>query len=539
MKRNYFSTLFTKILKERAWILTVMLLATFLRLYQLENSPPSLYWEEAALGYDAFSILHTGKDYHGNPWPIVAFESFGDWKPALYFYLIVPFIPIFGLSTSAVRLPAALAGILTVYLVYLLAKRLTFSERTATLCALMLAIMPWHIQFSRAGFEVTVATMLLTLGVFLLLVSRGKIFWVFGGVFALALSMYTYHGLRLLAPLVGIATGLYLGKKWWLQKQVWLAGIAALLLLLPLVFSFRSDQVQQRIRETSLFSTSEAVIKTNQWRSEDGNTLLSRLIHHRYWYWGKEIAAGSLSHFDLNFLFLNGDGNPRHQTGFFALLYHWMIVSLLLGIYWLIKHRSRSGWLLFAWILLATLPPALTNTSPHTLRYLPASPAFAIVIGYGLMELWRWLGGNRWGSLLKILVIIVIVGELFGYYYDYLMTYPKRASQDWQYGYQAVMTFISEHQNEYSSIYVTRDYGRPSMYALFYLQIDPKHIQREEVNLPQDQGELLAFDSFVFEDLSQARTGDLVISSTPLDSGNLIKRIDFLDGSGAFYVYEI
>ncbi|MBU1967161.1 hypothetical protein KKH50_02615, partial [Patescibacteria group bacterium] len=113
MKKRLFLILFSLIL----------VLATGLRLYGITKFPPSLYWEEAALGYDAFSILRTGKDHHGNPFPIVAFESFGDWKPSLYFYAIVPFIKLLGLTELAVRLPAALSGIVIVIGIGLLARQ--------------------------------------------------------------------------------------------------------------------------------------------------------------------------------------------------------------------------------------------------------------------------------------------------------------------------------------------------------------------------------------------------------------------------------
>src|SRR5215207_2988516 len=90
-------------------IIAILLVAFFLRLYQVTQLSP--YWEEVALGYDAYSILKTGKDHHGNSWPLVAFESFGDWKPSLYFYAIVPFIQLFGLNTFSVRLPSILSGV--------------------------------------------------------------------------------------------------------------------------------------------------------------------------------------------------------------------------------------------------------------------------------------------------------------------------------------------------------------------------------------------------------------------------------------------
>jgi 4-amino-4-deoxy-L-arabinose transferase-like glycosyltransferase len=100
-------------MKKYWFSLAIILISIFsfsIRLYKVTESPPAPYWEEVALGYDAYSILKTGKDHHGNPWPVVAFESFGDWKPTGYFYALVPFIAIFDLSVLAIRLPSVFAG---------------------------------------------------------------------------------------------------------------------------------------------------------------------------------------------------------------------------------------------------------------------------------------------------------------------------------------------------------------------------------------------------------------------------------------------
>ena len=115
--------------KSFFYLILIILLAGTLRFYNLADNPPAPYWEEAALGYDAYSILKTGKDFHGNNWPLVAFESFGDWKPSLYFYAVVPAVAGFGLNTFAVRFPSAAAGTLTVVLVYFLAKELFYLKR--------------------------------------------------------------------------------------------------------------------------------------------------------------------------------------------------------------------------------------------------------------------------------------------------------------------------------------------------------------------------------------------------------------------------
>src|SRR4030043_677035 len=146
-------------------IIAVLLLSALLRFYRLD-SYPALNADEAAIGYNAYSLIETGKDEHGNSWPI-HFQSFNDYKPGLYFYIVLPFVKFFGLSEMSVRIPSAFIGVLTVYLIYLLTNEL-FKDKKYVLWNLpigivssfLLAISPWHIHFSRGGWEVNAATVL-------------------------------------------------------------------------------------------------------------------------------------------------------------------------------------------------------------------------------------------------------------------------------------------------------------------------------------------------------------------------------------------
>src|SRR3989344_9236296 len=162
---------------KKTLLVIVILLAAFLRLYKL-GSYPALNADEAAIGYNAYSLLQTCKDEHGNAWPI-HFQSFNDYKPGLYFYLVMPFVKILGLNEWSVRLPNAIVGIATVYLIYIFVVELFKKESTgngeqfnepllALISAFMLAVSPWHLHFSRGGWEANVATFLMLLGTYLL-----------------------------------------------------------------------------------------------------------------------------------------------------------------------------------------------------------------------------------------------------------------------------------------------------------------------------------------------------------------------------------
>src|SRR3990172_2400611 len=187
---------------KRIVLLLIILLAGILRFWRL-GEYPALNADEAAIGYNAYSLIQTGEDEHGNPRPI-HFQSFNDYKPGLYFYLVLPFIKFLGLNEWAVRIPGAALGVATVYLVYLLVKEL-FKEKNlsfdiyhlALIASLILAISPWHIHFSRGGWEVNISTFFMVLGLWLFLKGLNNIVFLFLSSLVFVLSLYAYHSARI------------------------------------------------------------------------------------------------------------------------------------------------------------------------------------------------------------------------------------------------------------------------------------------------------------------------------------------------------
>src|SRR3989304_3880126 len=128
---------------KKLHLILIILVASFLRLYHLNLNPPSLYWDEASLGYNSYSILKSGNDEHGEKLPLARFIAFGDYKPPGYIYTAVPAIALFGLNESSVRLPSAIAGILMVVVSYYLVYELFRKNKLALISALFLAVSPW------------------------------------------------------------------------------------------------------------------------------------------------------------------------------------------------------------------------------------------------------------------------------------------------------------------------------------------------------------------------------------------------------------
>lgn len=488
-------------------IIAVVSLAAALRFYQLGSNPPGLYWEEAALGYDAYSILKTGKDFHGNSWPLVAFESFGDWKPSLYFYATVPSVAVFDLTPLAVRFPSALFGTLTVLLIYFLVKKIEpRTSRLALIASFLLAINPWHLQVSRAGFEANLGLFLVVLG------------WWWSP--ALALSMYAYHANRMLAPLLFLVFALS-GR----IKKLWFNSLIFLVIALPILWQFNSPTVRQRLAETSALTSLEPIIKSNELIAADGNSWWTKLLHHRFWHYKDIIAAGYLDHFDFDFLFLKGDSNPRHSIQTVGGLFLTQLALIIFG--W------RRHWPLLTWLLLAPLPAALTVATPHALRSLAMLIPLTIFSAYGLVRLKRyWL----------IAATFVLAMEVSRYLVSYYRDYPKTYSSQWQFGYAQMVGVVKEKEDQFRQIFITRELGRPSIYYWFYTRTDPRQIQAVNDIVKKDQGEYLEFGKIKFGPWpGEIPEKSLVIlgpSEALPATGKLIEAIYDLGGRLAFRIYE-
>jgi 4-amino-4-deoxy-L-arabinose transferase-like glycosyltransferase len=141
-------------------------LGAVLRLVALGQVPGGLNSDEASSGVEALSILQTGADLWGNRLP-VWFAAWGSGMNALYTYLAVPVIWLFGLNTVTLRAVGAVLGVLTLPVAYEAAK-LHFDRRTALIATLLLAVLPWHVMASRWALDSNLAPLFFTLGLYTL-----------------------------------------------------------------------------------------------------------------------------------------------------------------------------------------------------------------------------------------------------------------------------------------------------------------------------------------------------------------------------------
>jgi len=186
------------IVKKNWIIFLIFILALFLRIYRLDYL--ELFGDELDAGYQSYSLLTTGRDYRGNLLPTYI-HSFSEWRAPGLMYVMMPFISIFGLDEWGVRVGPVVFGVLSILGFYLLLLKINVSKNICLISAFLLAVTPWHIQYSRSGFEITLLSCLLIFGLYFLIIKR-----FFISAILLGFSLYTYSIANILMPLLIVLT---------------------------------------------------------------------------------------------------------------------------------------------------------------------------------------------------------------------------------------------------------------------------------------------------------------------------------------------
>lgn len=541
---------------KKSWpLVLVLILAATLRFYRLGKNPPSLSWDEAALGYNAYSLGLDGQDEFGRFLPLDYLESFGDFKPPLYAYLSVVPVKIFGLNEFSTRFASAFFGTLTVLLTYFLAKELFKDSKHkihySLFTVLLLSISPWHIMLSRAAFEANVANFFLIGGVlfFLIAIQKKDWFLAFSALF-FALSLYTFNTARIVAPLLVIGLGIGFFKAL-MKKKKWLiiSLLLGLTLIAPLAPFLPTPQARLRFHEVNIFSNPEVVLRANQEMENDHWTWWTHLLHNRRWGYFKEFIRHYFDHFNPAFLFIRGDGNPKFSTQDVGELYLWELPFFILGIFLLFKSKSKNWWLIPYWLLIGIIPAATARETPHALRIETTLPTWQILTALGFAKFWDYTKNKNQKSftksILRIACCLLLIANVIYFLHGYWRHYPYEYSGEWQYGYQEAVQYIKEVENQYDQIWFTSALGRPYIYFLFYLQEDPQkfrqtaEVEREVFGFVK----VKSFNKYHFSekhDLKQ--NGKVLYVDTPaniLPEAKIIQTFNLLNGKEVLKAFQI
>lgn len=464
-------------MNRRFILFLILFLAAILRFFNVSRFPVSLYWDEVAIGYNGYSISKTGSDEYGKFLPIT-FESFQDSKLPGYIYLTAVNEMIFGVNAFAVRFTSVVSGIFSVYLVYLIAKRL-FNDSTHIphIASFFMAISPWALQFSRVGFEANSALTISLLGIYFYLkyVFEGKYFYP--AVISIALSFYFYYQEWIFFPAFIIISSILIKDKIVLTfKKIIIGIIISVVLLTPLIYAFFLSGSETRLSHVeNIFTNSEIIKDSVEARANEDNPFIGTLVYNRHLVKTLAFLKAYFEHFSTKYLFFDGDPNPRHSPTGIGMMYLWAIPFIVLGFVYIISKFKTTAVIIVVWLISAPISASLSTPVPHALRSLLMLPVLELISAAGLS--WVILEVKEKVKFPLYSLIIIIFVSLVAYFqFYYLHYYYVNASRDslsWADGYSDLYQYISTVENKYEKIYVTGKYWRPYIFMLFYNQYPP------------------------------------------------------------------
>lgn len=467
-------------------LVAIILVALFFRLYALQNIPVSLNWDEASIGYNAYSILETGKDEYGVKLPLFL-RSFGNFKSAIPSYLSIPLINFFGLNELTVRLPTAILATLSILACFFLVKNLTNNVKLGLISAFLLSISPWHLHFSRFCCEGMIALSFMLWGMVFLFNKKKDIPKTILASLFFALSFYTYDSVKLFL-LFFISIYFIIERKKYFKKNrknLILFFILLLVFLLPFLVNTMQAKLFVRAQEVSILAHQEYIDEIMQgfFKYEKLNIPFKRVFNNKVVFFGYLLIKKYLEHFSMDFLFLGKEISPRLGLEFLGKLYPVELPFLIYGLYRLALAKNKKIFLILSsWLLLAPLASTLTFDSPHSLRSLVFLPSFQIISAYGFLSFYKQIKKKKGVVVSKVFSFFTFFLLIlsFGYYLNfYYLYYPEHSAAAWQDGSKEMAKHLFLEKDKFDKIIVSIHSGEPHIFFAFWNKIPPQEYQKE------------------------------------------------------------
>ncbi len=480
-----------KILKNKQLVVVLLLtlVAFALRYSGIASNPPSLNWDEASHGYNAFSILKTGKDEWGKSFPLI-FRAFGDYKLPLYIYLTTIPVAIFGLNIASTRLISVIAGSLAVPGIYLLFKQLfpkfklkigKLSLEPALLAAFLLALNPWHFFISRPALEANLSLTLIIFATWALVKASKKSPDYLLSSILFSLSLHTYNTARVFVPLILLMWFVIYRPKFKITTKQIISAIVLFASLGLVAYQVITGSGTARYSQLAILSPS-VVYQIGQNRLQSQlPSLLARLRFNRPIYFAQAFFKNYLGYLSLPFFYQVKGAQYQFAIPVKNLLTLPVHILAVIGFFKAVssglKSSSKGFKFALSWFLLAPVAAALTADPPQALRPNPMIPALIILSVIGLHWLITLFKNYSWAQ--KILLpglLLIITFAFYRYHQTYWQKYQYDYASSWQYGYQQAIDYVQENKHQYDRVFITKKHAEPHIFYAFHTKLDPQKL---------------------------------------------------------------
>lgn len=464
----------------KIFLFSILILSAILRLALVPRFPYGFNLDETSQGYTAYSLLLTGRDEWGKRLPLSP-RAFGDYRSPLYTYLIIPSIAVFGLTEYAVRLPAAIFGVLAVLAVYLFIKELLKNQILALWTAFFLAISPWHISLSRGAFEASLNTFLLPLGLWLFLLGlRRWPYLVFSGL-VLGLNLFSYYSPRFFTPLAVVMFLIFFAKDFFKKRQNFIFfPVFGLFIFLAFYTFFTGGSV--RVVDTSILNPVGGWVFVANRQYEAAwlgfPSTLVKIFNNKLVFSASRFYKQYLSYFSFDFLFSEGAGESTYgMVQGRGVLYLYELVLLIVSFITLVKKKEKQWWLLFILLLLSPVPASLAKGFRAANRAVTMLPFWQFFSAAGLVYLISLVKVKRIKTIVTSLAVLIPLFFLSIFLEDYFFHAPYENAKGMAYGWPQIKEYLKENDSRFDKVVFSGEVSEPQIALAFFLKMSPEKVQ--------------------------------------------------------------
>lgn len=542
--------------RTQIFLILILFLSAIIRLWGLGKIPEGFHADEAAFGYNAYSLLKTGKDEYGTPFPTIL-NIFGIPIGAVYSYVTIPFIHLFGLNEFAIRLPTALAGIALMWVTYKLIKELTANNTLAIISSFVQAIAPTSIFLSRVQSDPLMANFFLHTGLllYLLYLRSSKIILLAVSGLLFIIAIYTHQAVSVLLPVILSLTVLYKYKNL-ASKKRWISVLFGILIIISSIWLY--SQLTTRVSQLSFFQSPEVTIPLTEGLNEDGISSLpvsvARAFHNKLWQHGRWIAEAVAKYWSLDFLFFESKQPLRESVSGTGYLYLIEFPLLLYGVYHGVRKYRKLSIFLLSWLTLGTLVVATAlHESPNIHRFYYIFLPLYFFISMAIYTLiGKKISIPVVGNIRVAPLVLLAYGvSLLVYVHQLFIHQPLHVPYYRGFAYKEMVRSLQNIYHNYDKIVITKTNQSPYIYLLFFMRYDPTRYQ--QLGSPRDY-DYTGFDNYIFVPLDcpnvkYRKTIELQYPNKRIlyinrggcaatTNSKLIQRIDWRNGAEAFQFVE-
>ena len=460
------------------WLLLVLCLGLFLRITGVETVPSGMSHDELDMVNNGYAIIQTGNDLFGERLPLTTGGTGLVVAPAIIAGIGAT---IFGLTPLGVRILPVLLGTINIYLVYKIAYLLTGSKRSGILSALLLAISPWGIHFSRMMYDPPIAFFFMLFGIERFLSAEQKSTYMLATVF-LGLGLISYYGFLFVIPPLLILLFCYRSKDLVKMRTTsfWIVAISMIFVATLVLMISRQghNDLSGARRSEIIFSQQSRISNTvDLARQQTLNSLMDRLFINKSTVIFTETMGNYLSAFNPEILFSFGEASEILSLRQWGFLYLLDLPLIIIGGYQLYKKRRKEALLLFGFVIISPFTVAISDRT-YVARAALLFPTLLVFAGYGAYKVLSGLSKTP-AVLPRFLVIMFSFAYVFsvlGFLYQYHVRYPVYAKEIWFDSEKQVSQFIIDNPAKLTVV-STPEVKDTFMQYFFYGHLDPVQSQ--------------------------------------------------------------